>query len=195
MNDFLISLFIDDEMDLDEKVEFVESVHTSSEFTFEALELLNQEKLLRQSPAHAFALSNIKVKPPFSWSLFFSRLWQPATGFVTALGLIALTSFIMPEQQVPILEKEYRFVLYQPQASQPNLIGTFTEWNAVPMQKIGTSGYWALTLKVSEGEHRYSYIVENGEQMADPTVVTRERDDFGGENSVIMIGSAYDPLS
>ncbi len=46
MNDSLISLFIDDEMDLDEKVEFVETVHSSQVFTQETVDLLEQEKLL-----------------------------------------------------------------------------------------------------------------------------------------------------
>ena len=50
MNDYLISLFIDNEMDLDEKIEFVETVHSNHAFTPEAVDLLEQEKLLREGP-------------------------------------------------------------------------------------------------------------------------------------------------
>jgi 1,4-alpha-glucan branching enzyme len=63
------------------------------------------------------------------------------------------------------------------------------------MHKIGSSGYWTLTLTLPEGEHRYSYQVQNGEQMADPTVTTRERDDYGGENTVIVVGGENVPVS
>jgi 1,4-alpha-glucan branching enzyme len=92
-------------------------------------------------------------------------------------------------------QAEQRFVLYLPQASQARIVGTFTDWNPVPMQKIGASGYWSLTLKVPQGEHRYSYLVEGDNRMVDPTVAAREHDDFGGENSVIVVGGGDDPVS
>ena len=195
MNDSLISLFIDDEMDLDEKVEFVETVHSSQVFTQETVDLLEQEKLLHQSPPPAFIAANLKKVPFFSWSDFFGKFWMPSAGFVTALVLVALTSLLMPEQKAfPQLE-EHRFVLYLPQASQPNIIGTFTGWSPLPMQKIGSTGYWALVLKVPEGEHRYSYLIDNGKQIADPTVIAKEHDDFGGKNTVIVVGGDDDSLS
>ena len=58
------------------------------------------------------------------------------------------------------------------------------------MERLSSSGYWAVTLNLFEGEHRYSYLVEDGQQIADPTVLSRERDDFGGENSIIEVKSA-----
>ena len=47
MKSELISLFIDDELDLDDKLSFVETVHAEAVFKNEAIELLNQEKMLR----------------------------------------------------------------------------------------------------------------------------------------------------
>ena len=58
------------------------------------------------------------------------------------------------------------------------------------MERVSASGYWTLTLPVPKGEHRYSYLVEDGRQIADPTVVAKEQDDFGGENSVIEVTEA-----
>ena len=43
MKDFLISSYIDDELDLDEKIEFVETVHAQPAFKDEAVDLLHQE--------------------------------------------------------------------------------------------------------------------------------------------------------
>jgi hypothetical protein len=47
MNDYMISMFIDDELDLDDKVEFVERVHGDKPFKDETIDLLRQEKLIR----------------------------------------------------------------------------------------------------------------------------------------------------
>lgn len=44
MNDHLISMYIDDELDLDEKIVFVETVHEDKNFKNEAVNLLRQEK-------------------------------------------------------------------------------------------------------------------------------------------------------
>jgi 1,4-alpha-glucan branching enzyme len=117
-------------------------------------------------------------------------------GFATALILIGLGFLLMPDRPILTEPAEHRFVLYLPQANQAEIVGTFTDWNPVPMQKIGASGYWSLTLKVPRGEHRYSYLVEDGNRLVDPTVVAREHDDFGGENSVIIVGeNDVDPVS
>jgi hypothetical protein len=190
MDESLISLFIDDEMDLDEKIVFVETVHTSRPFTLEAVALLEQEKLLRTLPVPApkSALAEWPDKPVFSWSRFFRSWWPPVAGFVTAMILVGLGFMLMPSQPTSASTVAHRFVLYLPEASQARIVGTFTDWNPVPMHKIGTSGYWSLTLPVAQGEHRYSYLVEDGNRMVDPTVTSREHDDFGGDNSVIVIG-------
>jgi hypothetical protein len=195
MNEYLISLFIDNEMDLDEKIEFVETVHGNNVFAREAVDLLEQEKLLRECPVSPKVLSDFKPKDRFSWSNLIRSWWQPAAGFATAMILVALISLPTPERPALGHKEDHRFVLYLPQANQPNLVGTFTGWKPIPMHKVGSTGYWTLTLKVPEGEHRYSYLVGNGRQIADPTIGTKEHDDFGGENSVILIGEADVPLS
>lgn len=195
MNDYLISLFIDNEMDLDEKIEFVETVHSNHAFSREAVDLLEQEKLLREGPVLPKVLADFKPKDRFPWSELIRTWWRPAAGFATAIILVVLISLPTPERPALVQKENHRFVLYLPQAGQPNLVGTFTGWKPVPMHKVGATGYWTLTLKVPEGEHRYSYLVGSGRQIADPTIVTREHDDFGGENSVILIGSGDAPLS
>ena len=58
---------------------------------------------------------------------------------------------------------------------------------AIPMKKMGVSGYWEATVDLYPGEHHYSYILEGGRRIPDPTILTREKDDFGGENSILDI--------
>ena len=48
--DYLSSMYIDNEMDLDEKRRFVEKVRTDDSFYNQTLELLYQEKQLRELP-------------------------------------------------------------------------------------------------------------------------------------------------
>ena len=46
MKNYLISLFIDNELNLDEKIDFVENTHGDQVFKDDAIGLLRQEKLL-----------------------------------------------------------------------------------------------------------------------------------------------------
>ena len=57
----------------------------------------------------------------------------------------------------------------------------------VAMQRLGASGYWELRLPVPAGEHRFAYILAGQKRMADPTLPAVERDDFGGENSILNV--------
>jgi hypothetical protein len=50
MTEHFISMFIDDELDLDEKIEFVETLHSDASYKTEAVTLLRQEKRLRDDP-------------------------------------------------------------------------------------------------------------------------------------------------
>ena len=64
MNHQIISLFIDDELTLNEKIEFVEEVHGSRPFKDEAIELLQQEKLLRSDPVEFIPERKLKASRP-----------------------------------------------------------------------------------------------------------------------------------
>jgi len=194
MKEYLISLYIDNELDLDEKMTFVTTVHGDRSFTEEALTLLRQEKRLRATLTHPMAVPagppipdrNALPRPPF-----FSSWFKPIAGFALAMILGGLFFLLYPKPASVLgPEEQHRFVIYLPESSQARIAGTFTGWQPVPMERVGTSGYWTLTLPVGRGEHRYSYLIEDGRQIADPTVAAREQDDFGGENSVIEVRMA-----
>ena len=80
-----------------------------------------------------------------------------------------------------------RFVIYEPAASQVELVGSFTDWKRTAMMPIGNSGYWELRLELPFGEHRFAYILDGSKQITDPTLPVREKDDFGGENSILTV--------
>ena len=183
MKDYLISSYVDDELALDEKIEFVETVHEQASFKDEAVDLLYQEKLIRGAVVDHAPAVRLRVKRWFS-----IPLWQPAGIFAAGLAAALVIMFIVtPQQEQPLLTT-YRFVLYQPDVKQVEITGSFLDWSAVPMKRSGTSGYWEAILEVPAGEHRLCYIIEGRKRIPDPTIPIREKDDFGGENSILAVG-------
>ena len=184
MSEYIISMFIDDELDLDDKIEFVEKVHESSVFKDETVSLLNQEKELRLEPVAQVP----HVAAAFPTRHRF-RIFHPAYIATAALAvaLVILTFTFMVEQQTG--PAPYRFVIYRPDVTQAEITGSFTDWQRVSMNELGTSGYWEVSLDIPKGEHRFTYILEGKERFADPTILTRELDDFGGENSILSLNN------
>ena len=182
MKDYLISSYIDDELDLDEKIEFVETVNEKVSFKDEAVDLLHQEKLIRCEVTDRVPSVTLREKSRFAFSL-----WRPAGIFAAGLAAALLVMFFVTPQQEQTMLTTHRFVLYQPDASRVEITGSFLGWKAVPMKKTGTSGYWETVLEVPAGEHRLCYILEGRRRIPDPTIPIREKDDFGGENSILAV--------
>ncbi len=183
MSSHMISMFIDNELTLDDKIEFVEEVHGSQPFKDEAIELLRQEKLLRCDPVELIPEKELKVRHPRVLR-FLRPVW-----FAAAAAAAAVLFFVLlpgAPQESP--GTPYRFVVYRPDVSRVEITGSFTGWNTVSMRKVGDSGYWEHTLNLPQGEHRFAYLLNGDERLPDPTVPMREKDDFGSENSVISIG-------
>ena len=182
MKDYLISSYIDDELDLDDKIEFVETVHEQMAFKDEAVDLLHQEKQIRSEVADRVPAVIFRAKRRFSIAL-----WRPAGIFAAGLVAALLVMFFVTPQQEQTLLTTHRFVLFQPDVSGVEITGSFLGWEAVPMTRSGTSGYWEAVLEVPTGEHRLCYILEGGRRIPDPTIPIREKDDFGGENSILAV--------
>ena len=183
MSEYIISMFIDDELGLDDKIEFVEKVHDSKGFKDETVALLHQEKQLRMDPAAQAP----KVAAAFPARHRF-RVFHPAYVATAALAVaLIILSFTFVVQQQTAGPSPYRFVIYQPDVSQVEITGSFTDWQRVPMNALGTSGYWEISMDIPRGEHRFTYILEGEKRFADPTILTRESDDFGGENTVLSL--------
>jgi len=182
----LISLFIDDEMGLDEKIVFVETVQKDPPFADETIELLSIEKQLRGDVVERVPLLE-PARPGLLKKLsgfFMQPLGWTATALAAAIVALILTT-LAPTGTVA---RQNRFVIYEPDASRVEIAGSFTDWKRIPLDKAGDSGYWELTLALPEGEHYFSYILEGRQRVADPTIRTREPDDFGGYNSILRVG-------
>jgi hypothetical protein len=193
MNNHLISQFIDDELSLEEKKYFTKAVSENSDFKYETLVLLEQEEILQHTLQYGVPgkIHHKAIKYSVPWG---ERWIRPATLFSTGLLLGVLILFLVPlQKEVSTVDTSvnntipHRFVIYRPMAKEAKIVGSFTNWKAVSMHKIGNSGYWSLNLNITEGEHQYSYFVEDNQQITDPTVLESVKDDFGGHNSIITI--------
>lgn len=179
-----ISMFIDNELNIDEKIDFVKKVHTEEEFYAEAIDLVEQEKLLRSDVATFEPQTPVmKARKKINLKSFIPVLRVAEFGVMAALVLFFI-SFIQPGHE-DLVSK--RFVIFQPEASSVQISGSFTGWKDIPMKMIGPSGYWEIELDVTRGEHKYVFIVGDDIKIADPTILMRERDDFGSENTVLNV--------
>lgn len=182
--EYLSSMYIDNEMNLDEKKQFVEKIQSDPAFYMLTLELLAQEQLLEKQPTLPEPAVEKRWQPPMWHGLmrWLTPLGLAAAGFSAAV-LMLFAVFQSPSHP----QCNNRFVLFEPAANQVELAGSFTGWQRISMKRIGNSGYWELNLPVASGEHRFAYILDGDNRIADPTLPARERDDFGGENSILSV--------
>ena len=182
---YMISMFIDDELDLDEKISFIETVLKDTSFKDEALQLLHQEKHIRGEVVEH--IPSVEVKVPFNWKRFFRPFFQPMGLVASALvAIVIFLLFSIPSPTPGRITK--RFVIYKPDVRQVEIAGNFTDWKRIPMQRISNSGYWEISFELMKGEYRFTYILEGRQPFADPTILAREPDGFGTENSIFYVG-------
>ena len=181
----LTSLFIDDEMNIDDKISFVRHIQNDPLAADEALLLLKQEKLIRGEVVTRIPKSTFATVP--AWEKIRTFVVQPKR-LVTASLAAAIAVLILVVLSPQTTLQPNRFVIYRPDVTRVEIAGSFTDWQRVPMQTAGNSGYWEIVLMLPKGEHRFSYILNGQGSFPDPTILTREQDDFGGQNSVILVG-------
>jgi len=153
-------------------------------FYVQTLELLTQEKLLRELPEMTALTAEATWRPPVG--VVLARLFKPL-GFAAA-GFAAAVVMLVSIFQTPVPTACHnRFLLFEPTARQVELAGSFTGWQRVAMQPVGIHGYWEIHIQVPSGEHRFAYILDGNRRMADPSLPASEKDDFGGENSILNV--------
>lgn len=176
--DTLISQYIDDELTLDEKIDFVCEIGSDGEFLTETVSMLETERMMPAAEV-----------PPLPEISVNKRIGVGTYAAFTALAaslVLMVKVFMFASVPVPA-ETAYRFVIYQPEAKQVALAGSFSGWQPMEMHKAGR-GYWQVMIPLKKGEYSYSYIVNGDKQLPDPTVQAKQSDGFGGENSIINIG-------
>ncbi len=135
MKDEIISLFIDDEMDIDDKMVFVETVHSDPAFTEETLSLLKQEKLL---------LTPLTINRPMPRIFSFKRLLSFKYPFKALTMVLASAMIIMliTSLETGFQEVRHRFAIYKPDVKQAEFSVNFTPGMLFSVTFPDQNGYW-----------------------------------------------------
>jgi hypothetical protein len=181
-DDELISQFIDDELDLPEKIRFVQNVQSDPDYAENTISLLDQEITLRTPLQVNRPMLALPSRSPRRWIRF---CLQTASAGLAAAILVFVLFRSEPEPRL----YAHRFVIFVPETRQVEIAGSFTEWQKLPMNPAGQSGYWEISLDLPPGEHRYSYFLDKDRPVVDPTTGLLEKDDFGNQNSILRIGA------
>lgn len=192
--DHLISMYIDNELTLDEKILFIEHAYDNKPYKNDAVGLLEQEKLLSASlnktaPAVELKTTRARILPIFNRSLG----WAVAACLLVLFSFMTRQDFTLIKPAVESTAVLHRFVIHNQKAQRVEISGSFTNWQSVPLVPSGTNGYWEISLKLPAGEHHYTFIVDGSKSLPDPTVATQESDDFGSTNSILKVGTKNEP--
>jgi hypothetical protein len=197
--EILISQFIDNDLDTAEKIELVKGVKADDDFADEAISMLEME----QEMESAFDIPAPELKETAKDNVVeFPVREEKARKFpvstvasMTALAaslVLIIKVFFLPVQDNGIQQisadiKMHRFVLHMPAAETVAVTGSFSGWKNLDMKRIKGTDYWQVLTPIAIGEHKYAFIVD-GQTVTDPTVAAKQKDDFGGENSVLKVG-------
>ena len=82
-----------------------------------------------------------------------------------------------------------KFVLVAPDARTVAVVGDFNNWGLGDSALVATSnqGVWSVTVSVPAGVHRYAFVINGKQWMADPTAPRSSGDDFGMPSSALVV--------
>ena len=191
--DHFISMYIDDEMSLEEKILFINTIHGNEAYRNDTVSMLDQEKkllttLIRPLPENALPFPK-GIRSIQSMGLALAACVLLVVSFLAGVGLDSINGSLYQNTALIPGNVQHRFVLHHQGSAQVEITGSFTEWRKIPLMPAGSEGYWEITLDVPAGEHRYSFVIDGTKLLPDPTVATKEPDDFGSVNSILFVES------
>jgi len=119
---------------------------------------------------------------------------RPAWAAALAAGVVAVFSLSVLKknpgtvptagQAIPI-----QFVLVAPDAHSVAVVGDFNNWglNDTALVAENHNGVWSVSAPVHTGVHRYAFLVNGKQWVADPTAPRAADDDFGQPSSALVV--------
>jgi len=105
---------------------------------------------------------------------------------VVSLGVFRVhpTRAVAANQEIPV-----QFVLVAPGAHSVAVVGDFNNWglNDTALVAENHNGVWSVSASVHTGVHRYAFLVNGKEWVADPTAPRAADDDFGQPSSALVV--------
>lgn len=88
------------------------------------------------------------------------------------------------------------FTFTAPDVTEAFVVGTFNEWNrAQDKMTSAPGGVFTATVEMSEGDHEYSFYVDNRGYRSDPLNSNKVGDPVRGSNSAFRLGAPKDAAS
>ena len=89
----------------------------------------------------------------------------------------------------PVPLEPVQFVLVAPDAHSVAVVGDFNDWglNDSALVAINHEGVWSVTAPVPAGVHRYAFLVNGKQWVADPSAPRATDDDFGMPSSALVV--------
>ena len=120
---------------------------------------------------------------------------RPAWAALFAAGIVAIaTAGVLkarPQHDVVTSggPEPVKFVLVAPGAKSVAVVGDFNNWGLNESALVATSnqGVWSVTASVPAGVHRYAFVVNGKQWIADPTAPRSSGDDFGMPSSALVV--------
>lgn len=131
-----------------------------------------------------------------SWLGVASRVTHhPGWAAALAAGIVAIVTVGVLRSRPPVSTsassalEPVQFVLVAPAAQSVAVVGDFNDWGLNDSALVATNhqGVWSVTAPVPAGVHRYAFVVNGKEWVADPSAPRSAGDDFGMPSSALIV--------
>lgn len=119
---------------------------------------------------------------------------HPGWAIAIAAGIAAIATMGIMRGRQPVASttsphEPVQFVLVAPAAKSVAVVGDFNDWglNDSALLASNHDGVWSVTAAVPTGVHRYAYVVNGKDWVADPSAPRSTGDDFGMPSSVLVV--------
>lgn len=119
---------------------------------------------------------------------------RPAWAAALAASVVAVVSFGLirhtPNRDVRVGQTiPVQFVLVAPEARSVAVVGDFNNWGLGDTALVAENhnGVWSVSAPVHTGVHRYAFLVNGKQWVADPTAPRAAGDDFGQPSSALVV--------
>ncbi|MEO6525483.1 MAG: hypothetical protein ABIP93_02550, partial [Gemmatimonadaceae bacterium] len=117
---------------------------------------------------------------------------RPAWAAAIAASVVAVTAVTMLRSKPAAPGTGsigVQFVLVAPTAQSVAVVGDFNNWglNNSALAAENHNGVWSVSASVKAGVHRYAFLVNGKQYVADPTAPRSSGDDFGMPSSALVV--------
>jgi hypothetical protein len=118
---------------------------------------------------------------------------RPAYAAALAAGVVAVVTVGMLRSRPQVVADSgpipVQFVLVAPDARSVAVVGDFNNWGLgdTALAAVNHNGVWSVSAPVPAGVHRYAFLVNGKQWVADPTAPRSAGDDFGQPSSALVV--------